>query len=1358
MNAKDLLAQLRQGFPEAQRSGVLNTSKLPGTPCDAVFTPLGLPLLLTLHSKQGWIESDQAFVLRGYAEETLLGVKKPSVFLRVQPDGERCKVLLGINLPVNWQFIDAFPNAPYPILATLACRSLLIASSDISAPLGWLHQVSEIRPADEQPAVDGKLLSAGQGASLFGWDSAASDLIGVDTLLTLLQKPTLKVAISMGLAGSAPTNPLHENAALVDGNLPAQYRNGSRLLRRNETFCGFNRESHSVSYAYLSLHAVGDKGLDICPGLINLSDVQLRFSTLRPKDRNSILSFALQGVFTLGGLPLLVKGHLPGKILSGGLDPARPAPSLTTFVKEVFKHDLPGEMTIERLEFWAKTEQSLYGAALSIEGDCRFDIGHERFLAFHRLEMSMQRDLQGFTGGLAGGFRINEYNEFNIAIDLASETRKVTGDWANHDSPPALNDLLRALHLPQIGELPAGLQLHLSKAGFTFLAESDALSFALEFTALLTTAQDPTGSRSSESVLVAGRRSKDDPWGYLYAMDLDLKLELGLDSIPLAGKLVPAGSDRLGIERVRLIAASKVLPPIPAGSTLDKLSGLSFDGGLSLAVDLKVGSEPSKTLMARFGGKAKAPQEAGPIKPVKPAAPVKPDAQEDAAPELPEDEEQPSADKVAWIKIKRALGPLRLQRIGLSMTDSGAVAVLLDAGLDTRGLSIMLNGLQANIPLLGAAGKLEFGLAGLAVQYRSKALSIGGALGRFGTREKPTYDGQLTVSAGRFGATALGSYTTGTDNRPSFTAFTFIDVPLGGPPCFFVTGLAAGVGFNRALRLPEVDKVGQFPLIQAAMGNMTELQAKADLGKYIEPAADQDWFAAGVRFSSFKMIESFALLTLSFGARSEVALLGQSTLSLPPSTAAKPALTMVHAELLLKASLQLEEGLLAVNAQLSSTSWVFSRDARLTGGFAFYLWFGNSPYAGDFVVTLGGYHPQFKVPAHYPQVPRLGLNWRVSDQLTIKGELYFALTPSVIMAGGLLDATWQSSGVQAWFQIQTNFLIRFKPFTYRISATVSIGVSVKVDLWLSSYTLNARVNANLDLWGPDFGGLALVDLSVVSFTIDFGAQKRPGNTPIDWGEFRESFLPAPTVLKPDKPAPTQSPLIGISAPSGLLGTVELKNTVTQESKLLWKVDPANLRLVLSNPVPVTHVSGPLAPAQGNWNRSLGVAPMDKPQGSLTSTLCLSIKRTDEQDGGNWSSQALLGNVPAGLWGNGSATLQGSAMLANALTGLDLLPAQRIAQGGLSILISNLQAPTSIPLKITCSDSKPDNAPYESGNTLAQLGESLSSPQSSKARNDILAALQRQQKTTATTLDLSKTSSDAPSIFRVAPHLCSLGAE
>lgn len=65
------------------------------------------------------------------------------------------------------------------------------------------------------------------------------------------------------------------------------------------------------------------------------------------------------------------------------------------------------------------------------------------------------------------------------------------------------------------------------------------------------------------------------------------------------------------------------------------------------------------------------------------------------------------------------------------------------------------------------------------------------------------------------------------------------------------------------------------------------------------------------------------------------------------------------------------------------------------------MWFGNNANSGDFVVTLGGYHPSFNVPSHYPQVPRLSFfNSSITSELNIKGEMYFALTPRCIMAGG----------------------------------------------------------------------------------------------------------------------------------------------------------------------------------------------------------------------------------------------------------------------------------------------------------------------------------------------------------------------
>ena len=65
---------------------------------------------------------------------------------------------------------------------------------------------------------------------------------------------------------------------------------------------------------------------------------------------------------------------------------------------------------------------------------------------------------------------------------------------------------------------------------------------------------------------------------------------------------------------------------------------------------------------------------------------------------------------------------------------------------------------------------------------------------------------------------------------------------------------------------------------------------------------------------------------------------------------------------------------------------------HLTGGFAFYVWFGDNPHSGQFVLTLGGYHPDFSPPSYYPSVPRLGFNWPVSSEYGSSSEGTLHLT------------------------------------------------------------------------------------------------------------------------------------------------------------------------------------------------------------------------------------------------------------------------------------------------------------------------------------------------------------------------------
>ena len=201
----------------------------------------------------------------------------------------------------------------------------------------------------------------------------------------------------------------------------------------------------------------------------------------------------------------------------------------------------------------------------------------------------------------------------------------------------------------------------------------------------------------------------------------------------------------------------------------------------------------------------------------------------------------------------------------------------------------------------------------------------------------------------------------------------------------------------------------------------------------------------------------------------EIALLGLSTLTLP----AKAADPVAQIQLALEVSFSSGSGLLAVAGQLTNNSYVLSPDGRLTGGFAFYLWFGGE-HAGDFVITLGGYNPQFALPTHYPNVPRLGLTWQVTQELSITGGLYFALTANAVMAGGKLSAVWNSGSVRAWFTYWADFLMTLTPFHYYVVGGIDIGAAFTVRTRFFSLSQTIHVGVTLELWGPPFAGRAVV--------------------------------------------------------------------------------------------------------------------------------------------------------------------------------------------------------------------------------------------------------------------------------------------
>jgi hypothetical protein len=770
----------------------------------------------------------------------------------------------------------------------------------------------------------------------------------------------------------------------------------------------------------------------------------------------------------------------------------------------------------------------------------------------------------------------------------------------------------------------------------------------------------------------------DGPGKFLLGLDIEGGLnlsELNLPNLPLIGQPFSAGQT-LKLALQVLVAGSNAF----SADNIEALNRFNGKGiklpqegiqGLKLAALLRVGQE-TKRLSLPIG---LSDQGKGLVADNSVAVPATTPGQPGA--------DVRSPDGTHWINIQKTFGPIHFERVGIGY-QSGNIALLLDAALTAAGLTLSLDGLGAEFALKDLANKAfkpTFHLNGLGIDYRNGPVEIGGSFLQQRVSQKidgkeieyTSYAGLAVLRTEKLTLSAIGSYAQINGGDPSLFIYAVANYPLGGPAFFYVTGFAAGFGYNRALTLPEIDEIASFPLVAEAVkdggparlpGGRQEQQQTLthklqQLEQHLQPSVGDMFIAAGIKFTSFKQIDSFALLVVKFGRRFEIDLLGLATLTAPPPTASKTAgktvAPIAEAQLALKASFIPAEGFLGVRAQLTPNSYILSKDCHLSGGFAFYTWFEPHPHAGDFVLTLGGYHPKFIVPEHYPQVPRLALNWQVSPELHIKGDAYFALTASAIMAGGHLQATWESGALRAWFNAGADFLLAWKPFHYDLELYIGMGVSYTFE-FLGTQTLNVDLGANLHLWGPEFSGTATVHWSIISFTVNFGQDAPQQLEPVEWETFKSSFLP--------------KQVCSVAVQQGLIR--QMPEGAKPER---WIVNPKEVVLAFHSAVPIyDQDADTLLEIDLTDAAPVAIAPMGMEKERLTSSYSVNITRGDDQQPVEKETFQVRPNrkpMPAGLWGKPNLTddkrylkppnLNGAQLVENMLTGFEIRPIKKDQQ-------------------------------------------------------------------------------------------------
>ena len=437
------------------------------------------------------------------------------------------------------------------------------------------------------------------------------------------------------------------------------------------------------------------------------------------------------------------------------------------------------------------------------------------------------------------------------------------------------------------------------------------------------------------------------------------------------------------------------------------------------------------------------------------------------------------------IPVQLTLGPLEIASLIVDLRES-SFSIAVDLAFQLSAIRVAAVELGVRIPFEG--GEPEVFLRGLGVSMDASAVKLRGMFGEVtivkgGQEVGKDYVGAAVVSvAGLFDLSAIGGYSQlpgtpasqGVPSTPggpaSLFVFAALRAPLGGPPFFFVTGIAGGFGYNRGL--PATGKPGeldQHPFFKVMNGDIQidgeTSTALASLSANFQPAEDEHWIAGGVMFRSFGFINGKIVVTVAFGHDFSIGVIGMAAFGIDP---------IAYFELDLQAVV--DEECVLVQAAISPHSYLLDPDFfSLRGGFALGVWHSGA-HAGDFVLSIGGYHPQFVAPAHYPPVDRVGI--KVSAYgLSLSVQCFFACTPKVLMAGASLSLSAEFGGIAAGLDVYVDVLIEWDPFSLR----ARIGIVV----WFV-FCGRHEIGVELEIHTPPFGGLATIDLALVSFEIEFG--------------------------------------------------------------------------------------------------------------------------------------------------------------------------------------------------------------------------------------------------------------------------------
>ncbi|MDE0953313.1 MAG: hypothetical protein OR994_01415 [Candidatus Poseidoniales archaeon] len=372
------------------------------------------------------------------------------------------------------------------------------------------------------------------------------------------------------------------------------------------------------------------------------------------------------------------------------------------------------------------------------------------------------------------------------------------------------------------------------------------------------------------------------------------------------------------------------------------------------------------------------------------------------------------------------------------------------------------------------------------------------------------YMGTCTVKVDDLTITAVG----GIARIPSLTdgsgfVSMFLIAAVGQRPYLFnpVKSMMLGFGINREMELPVLSKFNDHPFIKtlndaagSLLANISEGELPSEIGDPQTMLNDlkpkfpvkygRHWLAIGGKFDlpSAFIIDADVVIYSTFGGGSfNIGMIGIVDIVYGPT----PPLLIGAG---FQAVFDSEENSLLIQVMLQDYSWIGLPIFKVQGGIAYKQWFDT----GEFVISVGGYHPNFPVPTNYPQVPRLSIYWDLGELVHIGGNCYFTICSSALMFGASASAVYSGEKLYVEFGLYFDGLIYFDPFWFEFELGVSIYLS-----WKEKYDF--ELFAGIGVRGPKIHGEVTAKALGKTWVIPFG-DPTPKTSQIDFKTFINRYV------------------------------------------------------------------------------------------------------------------------------------------------------------------------------------------------------------------------------------------------------------